>query len=351
MKKILVIEDEFSVRENIAEILQLSDYEVLAAADGITGVEIAISEVPDLIICDITMPGLDGYQVLCSLTSNPRTAGVPFIFLTASMEKSDLRKGMAAGADDYLTKPFEGIELLRSVESCFNKHEHRKMAAAQKDDMPQEQDKLMLTSLLGLDTDQRDIHFFRKKQMIYAEGQRPVYVYYLVTGKVKIFRIHSAGKEFITSLAGPGDLLGYAALLRDVNYEDNAQVVEDARLMLVPGQEFLQLMTGSSHFAQQLIDLLAKDLKTKEQSLVNLAYNSLRKRVANGLLQLTTKFSQREGGDIPIGISRENLSHFIGSATESLTRTLSDFRNEKLIDIRDGKIYLLDKNKLGALAN
>jgi len=348
MKKILVIEDEKDVLDNIAEILQLSDYQVLKAGDGRTGVQLALEERPDVIVCDIAMPGLDGYAVLHALQQHAGMEHVPFIFLTASPEKEQLRRAMTASADDYLTKPFEGIELLKSVESCMKKQQLRQAVHAQKNNHGGTVD---IKQLFRLDPDQRDIQTFRKKQLVYMEGQRPAFVYYLVSGKIKIYRIHPDGKEFITLVAGPGDLIGHGALLRDGNYQDNAQALEDSTLMLISRQEFFHSMTGDSRMAQYFIDLLARDVKAKESNLINLAYNSLRKRVANGLLQLTDKFPEGEDGDIAIGISRDNLSHIIGSATESLTRTLSDFRNEKLIDVREGKIYILNKDKLKRLVN
>jgi len=351
-KKILVIEDQREVRENIAEILSLSAYEVLQADDGLTGVEMAIAGRPDLVICDITMPGFDGYEVLHSLQRHPRAADIPFIFLTASVGKEDIRKAMSAGADDYLTKPFEGIDLLKAVESCLKRRRQRQAVAWQTSPhggAPLQQ--TSLTGLLRLDRDHRDIHPIRKKQMIYQEGQRPGSIYYLVSGSIKTYRIHPDGKEFITHIMGAGEIFGYTALLQDVNYQDNAQVLEDGEMMVISRQEFLQLMAADSRITQQFIDRLARDVKAQEHSLMNLAYNSLRKRVANGLLHLASKFPGEVGKEHAIGISRENLSHLIGSATESLTRTLSDFRQEKLIDIRDGKIFLLNREALSTLVN
>ncbi|HVV03703.1 MAG TPA: response regulator [Puia sp.] len=348
MKKILIIEDEMDVRDNIAEILQLSDYQVLKAGDGRTGIQLALEEKPDVIVCDITMPGLDGYAVMHALHQHTGMEHVPFIFLTASQEKDQVRRAMTAGADDYLTKPFEGIELLRSVESCLKKQQLRQAVHSQKNSHGGAVD---IKQLFRLEPEQRDVEIFRKKQMLYMEGQRPAFVYYLVSGKVKVYRIHPDGKEFITLLAGPGDIIGYGALLQDGNYQDNAQALEDAMLMLISRQEFFRSMAADSRVAQYFIDRLARDVKAKESNLINLAYNSLRKRVANGLLQLTEKFPEDKDGDQSIGISRDNLSHFIGSATESLTRTLSDFRNEKLIDLREGKIYILNKDRLKKLVN
>src|ERR1035437_2825384 len=114
--RILVIEDNVEVRENISEILELSDYAVVTADNGKMGVETALKEHFDLIVCDIMMPQLDGYGVLHLLSKHKETRNIPFIFLTAKSEKADLRKGMEMGADDYLTKPFDGIELLNAIE-------------------------------------------------------------------------------------------------------------------------------------------------------------------------------------------------------------------------------------------
>ncbi|HNF42741.1 MAG TPA: response regulator, partial [Ferruginibacter sp.] len=103
MKHLLLIEDNDEIRDNTAEILELAGYKVTTAENGKVGVEKAIQEKPDLIICDIMMPVLDGYGVLHLLNKNPELTGIPFIFLTAKAERSDLRKGMEMGADDYIT--------------------------------------------------------------------------------------------------------------------------------------------------------------------------------------------------------------------------------------------------------
>src|SRR5579864_8476854 len=121
MRRLLVIDDHDDIRENIAEILSLAGYEVFTAPNGKRGVETALKENPELIICDIMMPELDGYGVLHLLRKNDSTLNTPFIFLTAKTERSDLRKGMEMGADDYITKPFEDIELLNAVEIRLKK--------------------------------------------------------------------------------------------------------------------------------------------------------------------------------------------------------------------------------------
>ncbi|MBD2775600.1 hybrid sensor histidine kinase/response regulator [Iningainema tapete] len=122
MNTILIIEDEPQVRENIQEILQLSDFNTLIAPNGQIGLEIAKTKLPDLIICDIMMPELDGFSVLSALRQNEATINIPLIFVTAKAERSDFRQGMDFGADDYLTKPFTPEELLNAITSRLEKH-------------------------------------------------------------------------------------------------------------------------------------------------------------------------------------------------------------------------------------
>ena len=123
MKTILVIEDNAQMRGNIAKILELAPYQVVQAADGKQGVAIARQTHPDLILCDIMMPKLDGYGVLHILGSDPELADTPFLFLSAKAEAADFRFGMNLGADDYLTKPFDDLTLLNAVELRLKKGE------------------------------------------------------------------------------------------------------------------------------------------------------------------------------------------------------------------------------------
>src|SRR3954471_5722008 len=123
MKTVLFIEDNQEIRENMGEILELAGYRIFLAADGKQGVAAALAEKPDIIVCDIMMPELDGYGVIHMLQKNPETQHIPFIFLTARAERTEIRKGMELGADDYITKPFSGTELLNAIESRLKKAE------------------------------------------------------------------------------------------------------------------------------------------------------------------------------------------------------------------------------------
>ena len=123
MKKILVIEDEPQMRRNLTTILRLEKFQPIAAENGRVGAELAKKEMPDLILCDVMMPELDGHGVLQSLRADSATAAIPFIFLTAKGEREDLRTGMNLGADDYLTKPVAKTELLAAITARLQRSE------------------------------------------------------------------------------------------------------------------------------------------------------------------------------------------------------------------------------------
>jgi two-component system, OmpR family, alkaline phosphatase synthesis response regulator PhoP len=123
MAKILVIEDEPDVRNNLVELLESEDFNVASSENGLMGALWAQQYLPDLIICDIMMPEIDGYEVLAALRKEASTATIPFVFLTAMADKANVRQGMELGADDYLTKPFTREELLRAVKTRLAKQQ------------------------------------------------------------------------------------------------------------------------------------------------------------------------------------------------------------------------------------
>jgi len=347
MKKILVIEDHQEVRENIAEIIELAGYEVLTAENGKIGAEKALSEKPDLIICDIMMPVLDGYGVLHLLNKHEETAGTPFIFLTAKSERNDFRKGMEMGADDYITKPFDGIELLNAVESRIKKLEYlRKSFESDSKGVNEFIEGANQLGNVALTSEEREVCSYPKKHLLYSEGQRPKYVYYVVGGKVKTYLINEDGKEFITHVYGSGDFFGYLAILEEINYKDNSQVLDDAELMLIPRKDFLNLISYDMRISGQFIKMIVHNTVADEENLLSLAYNSLRKKVSFGLLKLMEKYKTGQETGTELDISRDNLASTIGVATESLIRTLGDFKTEKLIDIQNGKVIIMNEKGL-----
>ena len=352
MKKILLVEDNEDIRNNTAEILELSNYTVYTAENGKVGVEKAIEHNPDLIICDIMMPELDGYGVLHAVQKHDKIKNTPFIFLTAKTERSDFRKGMDLGADDYITKPFDGTELLNAVDRRI-----QKIALLKKELSPGldgfnnlMQSSLEKDALKNLSLN-RHIDKFKKKYTIYAEGNHPSKLFYIIRGKVKTYKTNDDGKKLVTELYGEGDFLGHIALLDGSVYQDSAETLEDTEIAIIPRDEFDNLVNKNREVSKKLIQLLAKNISSKENQLISLAYNSLRKKVADAIVMLHNKYKQENDREVIIDISRESLATIAGTATESLIRTLSDFKTENLIDIKDGCINILNIKKLENLVN
>ncbi|MEO6229101.1 MAG: response regulator [Ferruginibacter sp.] len=351
-QRILLIEDNTEIRENTAEILELSNFEVVTAENGKVGVEKALEQKPDLIVCDIMMPVLDGYGVLHLVSKHAELAGIPFIFLTAKSERSDFRKGMEMGADDYITKPFTDIELLTAIDSRLKK------AVVLKTDFPPDAEGMqeMLNQYGGKNTlhnitENRDENQYKKKQVIYLEGNHPHKLFYIISGKVKTFISNDEGKVLTTGLYGEGDFLGYTALIEGSTYKDTAEAIDESVISDIPIDEFKDLLLYDPGATRKIIEMLSKNIAEKEQQLINIAYNSLRKRVATALISLVKKYAKEEEAVFSIHFSREDLANIAGTATESLIRTLSDFKNEKLIDIQGSKISILNEKKLEEMYN
>ncbi len=346
MKSVLVIDDNTDIRENISEILEMAGYRTFSAENGKKGVEMALKEKPDLIVCDIMMPELDGYGVLHLLRKNADMQTVPFIFLTAKTERTDLRKGMEMGADDYITKPFDDIELLNAIEVRLKKagildNKYSMSQQGISEFLKDVNDNGILDKL----AEQYSIETYPKKQTLYQEKKRPRFLYFLVKGKVKTSLMHEDGKEYITNIFTDGDFIGFQALIEEKNYEDNAVVLEEAEIMQIPREDFLKMIYGDITVAAKFIKIITQNVKEKEERLLSLAYSSLRKRVAKALVDLHGKYNTNTTGNV-IDISRDDIAHYVGTATESRIRTLSDFKAEKLIEIRDGKIRISEVEKL-----
>lgn len=347
MNKILLIEDNLEVRENTAEILELADYEVFIAENGKIGVQKAKELLPDLIICDIMMPELDGYGVLQILSRNPKTNAIPFVFLTAKAEKSDFRKGMNLGADDYLTKPFEEMDLINAIESRLNRSKAIQAAVPQTvEGLNSFIEKLDLETVVA----NKKTKKYGKKEIIFREGDSPNCVFLLQSGKIKLSRINDDGKELITSLLHDGDYFGYQSVLMETYQAETATIMEDAEVCTIPKHEFFDLMQSNPEVTTKFIKMLSNDLETREQELIDLAYNTVRKRVVDSLLKLKDKFHDvDQKGDFSIPISRGDLASMVGTAKESVIRYLSEFKEEGLIAVKGSRITILDEAKLKAI--
>lgn len=336
----------------MAEILSLADYQVFSAGDGKEGVTIALKETPDLILCDIMMPVLDGYGVLHLLQKHEELQHVPFIFLTAKSERNEIRRGMELGADDYITKPFDGTELLNAIEVRLKKAERLR------ESLPvniQGVSELINISSGGNDLEtlkeSGSINRYKKKQVIYWEGNHPARLFYVQKGKVKTYKRNDDGKEFITGLFREGDFIGYIPLMENAVYKDTAEALEDTELAVIPRSEFESLLGSSPAVMRQFIKILAQNIDDKEEQLLSIAYNSLRKKVADTLIMLYDKYNPQADQAFQIDMSRENMAAIAGVAKESLIRMLSELKDEKLITLEGSKIRVLDYMGLKRMFN
>jgi DNA-binding response OmpR family regulator len=345
-KKILIIEDNEDLRENIAEILELDNYIVFSAENGKKGIEIAEKQLPDLIICDVMMPVLDGYGTLSILHRKNQTADIPFIFLSAKSEKVDFRYGMNLGADDYITKPFENNELLKVIEMHLKKSEKLKNTWKQSAEQVHFINEAKGVEALKALTTGRETRHFAKKNRIYMEGTASRYLYYIQKGKVKVFKTNADGKELIINILGEKDVFGLTGFLNQDKHTKSAVALEDCDLSLIPKEDFMTLLYSNPDVSARFIKMLTADVIGKEERLLNLAYNSVRKRVSVALMLLFERY-----GSESISILREDLAALTGTAKETVIRTLTDFKEERLIEVEEGKIILLKPEKLKNLVN
>ncbi|MBJ7880168.1 response regulator [Gelidibacter salicanalis] len=353
MKKVLIIEDNADVRENTADILELAGYKVATAENGKVGVAIAKQLLPDIIVCDIMMPELDGYEVLQDLNKNTKTASIPFIFLTAKTEKIDIRKGMNLGADDYLTKPFSENELLEAIECRLKKHDFLKKEYSQTIEGVSQFIEAA-SNYLDLDHLSRDYtpKKYNRREVIYMEGNTANSLYYIQNGAVKTYKTTEKGKEFVTGLSGAGHFVGQLSLLSDHGiYIESAAILEDADLYEIPKLDFITLLNSNKDVANKFVSLISCNLVDVQDQMVNVAYATVRQRVAKALLDIHNKGILMNKEDNGISIAREDFAGIIGTATETAIRMLTEFKDEGLITIGNArKIVLEDKEALKAIA-
>jgi CRP/FNR family transcriptional regulator, polysaccharide utilization system transcription regulator len=342
MKKILVIEDNTDVRENIVEILSLAGYDVTAAENGKTGISSVFTFKPDLILCDVMMPELDGYGVMKILQSNTQFSHIPLIFLTAKTEKTDLRKGMSLGAVDYISKPFDDTDLLTSIELRLQKAENNININSNQflnlEHLPKE----YVINKLNEISSQADVLHMRKKDTLFSEGHHPRYIYLILSGKVRIVRTNDMGKELTIRIVKENEFCGFMDPINNKDYSKSGYVLEDCSYKQISVKDFLQLILMDHHFGLSMIKYMSLYINILENAVIDQAYSSVRRKVANALVFCF----QANNGNTDIHILREELASIAGSAKETVIRTLSDFKQEKLIDINDQSIVILNLNAL-----
>ncbi|MBX3086446.1 MAG: response regulator [Anaerolineae bacterium] len=230
MTTILIIEDDPALREEVIGWLMFEDYEALEASDGREGLKLTQEQLPDLILCDITMPNLDGYGVILEIRANPLTAQIPFIFLTARASHEDVRKGMLLGADDYLTKPFSRVELLKAIQIRLKKKELEEDALHQQIEM--------LTAMVSQEREQR-----------------------LLKSRIVSMFSHDFRNSLATILASSGLLKTFGDQLDSVQRQRTAERIEGSvrRLMQMLDDMLVlaEMESGRFKFSPQRLDVNA----------------------------------------------------------------------------------------------
>lgn len=340
MKKILLIEDDVTLRENTAELLELSNYEVHTAANGKIGINKAKELLPDIIVCDIMMPEIDGYGVIQELSQNTSTKFIPFIFLSAKTERTDVRKGMDLGADDYITKPFTEDELISAIESRIAKYailKDRQVTTSNEEirnlnDLKNffDENGTTVTYLIG--------------DEIFNEGANSNYAYLINKGAVKCYKLDEKGKELTTNIYKEDDLFGYTSMLQNIPYQNTAIAIKELTVTRIVKTELLHILEKNHKVTLDLIELLADNLNNSKEKLLEMAYSSVHKKTASTILEFAEKINRKVNE--PIKISRHDLASVAGIAKETLIRSMSKLKKEGIINIEGRNVTILDIHKL-----
>ncbi len=345
MRKVLLIEDDALLRENTAELLELAGYIVVTAPNGSVGIQKVKSESPDVIVCDIMMPEVDGYGVLEAISSDPSTQAIPFIFLSAKTERHEVRKGMDLGADDYLTKPFLEDELISAIESRMAKA----TLLAHKNEPKTTTGGASLSGierLIQYFDSNGEFDSFKANETIFEHGDHAHYVRLIKTGVVKSATMDQNGKELITGLHRKNQFIGLTSFTADVRHTETATCLESCKVLKMSKSQVKEVLLGDKDITLQLVDVMADHLIEIKDQLLQMAYGSVRKKTAQTILQFSEIMKTKQSGVLKI--SRNDLATVAGIATESLIRTLSQFKKDGWIKIEGRNISILD---LSALEN
>lgn len=202
-------------------------------------------------------------------------------------------------------------------------------------------------------SDNKSCTVYKKGQVLFHEGTRPLGVFCINRGKVKIYKLGYDGKEQITNIAHDGGLLGYKALIAEETYHVSAETLEDCTICFLPKPTFLQTLQESSEFNQRIMKQVCHELGLMTDSLTHQAQRTVRERLAITLLKLKDTYGMdaHDDGPIEINLTRNDLANIVGTATETLIRLLHEFKEDHLISIRGRKIRIEDSQGLVRTAN
>jgi DNA-binding response OmpR family regulator len=345
MKTVLLIEDDLTLLANTKELLELYDYKVWYAENGEIGVNLALQTNPDIIICDIMMPVLDGYGVFEKLSKNKTTRNIPFIFLSCKTKISDVQKVMNLGADDYVKKPFKIQDLISTIERKLVKYTNFNHNTLKKLYPVSEPLKInSLDQLREFFKKAGEFEEFDKHEVIFRERKNADSIYFVETGLLKTHRMDEFGKELITGIYKKEEFLGFYSFKKLSSYPETASALENGSLYRLSTKRFQEILSGSHQLTLELAQLQSENLSVLRSHLLEMAYGSVLKKTTNTILKFVdgTQNNLLEA----IKISRSDLASIAGISTESLIRSLSLLKKEKLIDIEGRNIKILNLQEL-----
>ena len=246
------------------------------------------------------------------------------------------------GADDYITKPFEEMELLGAIERRLKKYESLRSSQSNEEFVQAASKYPKLESIL----ENQKTRTFSKKDIIYREGDFASYAYLIQKGKVKTYKINVDGKEFIHDILTVGHFLGENALIQDTDRTEFAMAMEETELVLIPRQDFQDLIFQNREVSSNFIKMLSQHLIEREKDLMDMAYNTVRKRTADALMRLHDKYKEDAEGVVSFKLARADLAGMVGTAPESVIRILSEFKQDGSIEIDSSQISILKADVL-----
>lgn len=197
----------------------------------------------------------------------------------------------------------------------------------------------------------KSFNYYKKGQVIFHEGNRPFGVYCIYEGKVKVSQMGADGREQIIRLAKPGDTLGYRSLIQNSKYSASAIAIDDTQVCFIPATDFLRLIENNSSVATDVMKMLAKALGEVQEKMIHMAVKPVRERLAEALLLLKNTYQKDNSQPFTISLSREDLAAIVGTAKETVIRTLSEFKDEGLVKTKGSAITILNPDKLLKISN
>lgn len=339
--KILIVEDNEEMRENISEILSISNYNVRTAEDGLKGIQAAREFNPDLIISDIMMPNLDGLGMLNIIQNDENLSHIPLIFLTAKTDKDDFRKGMNLGAEDYLIKPFEANDLLEVIKIKLKKYHKIHQSKSRTIEGVFNEEVLLKNQKIKDTLNSCEKKTYGKGSIIWQTEDFMNNLYFLESGLTKEYIETVAIKDLILKFSKGPRFIGLDRIYQK-KHNTILEIVEESKLIAIPKKIFEEIIETENLVISYhaYIDHTIQELH--ERLSIN-SYGNVREKVCYHLIKLFSLFEET-----PISISREDLASYCGMAKETLIRMLSELKDEKLIQLNPEGIKLINKNKLSA---